>query len=637
MKNNRKAYRMIRTLLLTISLIFSIHFLNAQSKTVFIEAESFKNKGGWVCDQQSMDYMGSPYLLAHGLGIPVKDAETFVQITESSDYHLWVRTRDWVAPWNAPGAPGKFQIKINNKALKTVFGTEGAQWNWQYGGKVTLKSGELMLGLHDLTGFNGRCDAIVFTTDNNRPPNEERELAKFRGKIMNLPKAPIDAGEYDFVVVGGGMAGCCAAVSAARQGLKVALIQNRPVLGGNNSSEIRVGLSGLITQNRYPNLGKLMNEIGSVGHWNLWEARQNPELEESKRIIEIIKNHPEKTEHNAGPASNYGDDRKLFAVEGEENISLFLNMHVFDAKTKRNTIESVRAKNINTGKEYIFNGRLFADCTGDGNLGFVSGADYRMGRESKKETGELRAPEKSDNLVMGTSVQWNSVEEKNKSDFPDCPWAVRFDENTCHYVHKGDWNWETGAIRNQVSEIEFIRDHALRVTFGNWDYVKNKGERKKAFSKRKLSWVAYIGGKRESRRLLGDVVLKEQDILEQVQYPDATVTTTWGIDLHYPVENKLGVEPYMSVADIKEIKPYEIPYRCMYSRNVNNLFMAGRNISVTHVALGTVRVMRTTGMMGEVVGMAASICIQEDCLPRQVYQDNLEILKASLITGVPEK
>jgi hypothetical protein len=149
--------------------------------------------------------------------------------------------------------------------------------------------------------------------------------------------------------------------------------------------------------------------------------------------------------------------------------------------------------------------------------------------------------------------------------------------------------------------------------------------------------VAHIGGKRESRRLLGDVILKEQDILNQTKFPDASITTTWGIDLHYPIENNLGVEPYLSRADIKKIEPYEIPYRCLYSRNVNNLFMAGRNISVTHVALGTVRVMRTTGMMGEVVGMAATICVQEDCNPRAVYENHLEVLKSYMVEGVPTK
>lgn len=342
-------------------------------------------------------------------------------------------------------------------------------------------------------------------------------------------------------------------------------------------------------------------------------------------------------EHNAGPAGNYEDDKKIRIVELEDNISLFLNTHVFKVHTKKGKINSVIAKNIETGKETELNGKYFADCTGDGNLGFLAGADFRVGRESKTETGEVRAPQVADNLVMGTSVQWNTKETEEETTFPECPWAVQFDESTCHYLTKGDWDWETGAWRDQIKEIEFIKDHAYRVVYGNWDYLKNRSKRKNEYAKRNLSWMAHIGGKRESRRLLGDVILKEQDILNKVEFPDGTVTSTWGIDLHYPVENKLGIEPYISRAEIKDIEPVEIPYRCLYSRNIDNLFMAGRNISVTHVALGTVRVMRTTGMMGEVVGMAANICKQEDCMPRDVYEKYLEVLKSYLLEGVPVK
>lgn len=593
-----------------------------QKATIFIEAESFLNKGGWVVDQQSMDVMQSAYLMAHGLGMPVSDATTSINVPSNGKYSIWVRTKDWVAPWNVKGAPGKFQLLINNQPLETTLGTEGADWHWQHAGRVQLKSGSTDITIHDLTGFNGRCDAIIITKDKKlTPPNELDKLRAFRHKHLKFPDAPEDAGAYDLVVVGGGIAGICAAVSAARLGLKVALIQNRPVLGGNNSSEVRVGLSGLIYQKPYKNLGSLVDELGAVGHWTLWEAQQNPDTDRSKKILEIIKNNPEKKEHNAGVASNYDDNRKLEVVRGEENLSLFLNTHVIELDKKDNQIIAVTGKSILTGKEYKFKGTLFVDCTGDGTLGYLAGADFRVGREAKSETGEPRAPNKADKLVMGTSVQWNSVDTKSFSPFPNTsPWAVNFDEKTAIKTTKGDWDWETGAQRDQVEEIELIRDYALRVTFGNWDYLKNKSTGKDEFANRKLSWVAYIGGKRESRRLLGDIILKEQDILEGKKFSDATLNTTWGVDLHYPIrKNGFTGEPFLSRADIREIESYQIPYRCLYSRNVSNLFMAGRNISVTHVALGTVRVQRTTGMMGEVVGMAASICKKEEALPRDIF------------------
>jgi hypothetical protein len=190
---------------------------------------------------------------------------------------------------------------------------------------------------------------------------------------------------------------------------------------------------------------------------------------------------------------------------------------------------------------------------------------------------------------------------------------------------------------DQVTEIEQIRDYALRVTYGNWAYLKNTSNMKDELANRRLAWVAYIGGKRESRRLLGDVILQEQDVTGQRPFPDASVTTTWSIDLHYPhPENTRHFpgEEFRSVAKHTKIAPYPIPYRCLYSRNVENLMMAGRNISVTHVALGTIRVQRTTGMMGEVLGMASSLCVQYETTPRGVYERYLDKLKSLMRQGI---
>ena len=294
--------------------------LPAEAHTILLETENFEDTGGWVVDQQFMDQMGSPYLLAHGLGVPVKDATTTVRFPAGGRYRLWVRTRDWVAPWNAPGAPGKFQILINSEPVKTTFGTEGAEWHWQQGGNVDVTDKQVTLALHDLTGFEGRCDAILFTTDSRFvPPNRSGQMDTFRRKALGLPDEPENAGRYDIVVVGGGIAGTCTALSAARLGLQVALIQDRPVLGGNNSSEVRVWLHGNTNYEPYPRIGDVVKE-----------------LEQKKRV-------------HYGPgniAELYEDEKKLAIIKAEKNVSLFLQYRANQVQADSGRIRTVIAQNI---------------------------------------------------------------------------------------------------------------------------------------------------------------------------------------------------------------------------------------------------------------------------------------------------
>lgn len=607
------------------------------SHDILIEAESFDEKGGWVLDNQSMMQMGSPYLLAHGLGIPVQDASTTFDVKKAGEYHIWVRTRDWVKAWDKAGAPGRFEVEVNGEKSGTLFGTESADWAWQDGGIISLKKGHNSIALHDLTGFDGRCDAIFLSQNPEEPSNDIDVLATLRKELLRIGK-PSDGGSYDLVVVGGGIAGCCAAVSAARLGCKVALVQNRPVLGGNNSSEVRVGLSGLIMQQPYPELGNLLDELGGVGHWTNYEAMQDSTTERSKQILAILRKNPEKIQHNAGPASNYEDGKKLGLIQSEQNITLFLNTQVISAAKEGNAISYVIGKDIETGKEVKISGKCFADCTGDANLGYLAGADFRMGRESGDESGEPQAPEEADGLTMGTSVQWYAVNKDEATTFPECEWAMQFNDETCQDLMRGDWDWEAGLGRDQVDEIEYIRDLALRAVYGNWSYLKNHFSEKEKYRNSQLEWVAYIGGKRESRRLMGDLILREQDLVESIPYEDASFTTTWGIDLHYPAPiDGMDEEPFLAYSEATNVPAYAVPYRCLYSRNVDNLFMAGRCISVTHVALGSVRVMRTGGMMGEVVGMAASICKNHSALPRDVYESYLSELKDLMAKGTGKR
>ncbi len=590
----------------TLLLLFISLKLSAQDH-VFLETESFADKGGWVIDQQSFVVMGSSYLMAHGMGRPVKDATTTVLFPKKGKYRVWVRTKDW-APF--PKGPGKFQVVLNGKSINQVFGESGSDvWKWYPGGEIDVQNEQMNVALHDLTGFNGRCDAILFTSSPTFiPPDKLDALTAFRKQQLKLNDAPVEANNFDLVVVGGGIAGTCAAISASRMGLKVALIQDRPVLGGNNSSEIRVHLRGDVDKNHYPKLGRIVREMDNGDPGN---------------------GHPDGQE--------YGDARKTAIVKGERNISLFLNTHVYKVEKSGDKMVAVVGRDIATNKETRFTGTFFSDCTGDGTIGDLAGAEFRMGRESKAETGESLAADKADNFTLGTSNLWASLERDTVSSFPETPWALPFSDEYHIDEARADWQWETGFGNfNTITDAEKIRDHNLRAIYGNWSYLKKNKPAK--YAKRELAWVAYIGGKRESRRLMGDHVLNQMDIQEGKQYPDGTVTATWTIDLHFPDErNKKYFEGQEFFAGTKHIKvaPYTIPYRCLYSKNISNLFMAGRNISTTHVAFGSTRVMRTCGMMGEVVGFAAYLTKKYNTSPRGVYQEHLPELMAIIKDETP--
>jgi len=574
---------------------------------VLIEAESFKHKGGWVVDQQFMDQMGSPFLLAHGLGTPVMDASTTVVFPEGGSYRLWVRTHDWVAVWNAPGTPGRFQVQVNGKSSPEIFGTEGADWHWQDGGVIDVKKGKNTLTLHDLTGCEGRCDAILFCSDLSfTPPSSGQALEIFRQKTLNLPEEPIDAGTFDLVVSGGGIAGMCAAMSAARMGLKTALVHNRPVLGGNNSSEVRVWLNGETNLLPYPRIGDLVRELepAQMAHYG-----------------------PENS------AKLYEDEKRLALLQAEPNLSLFLNRHVIAAETTSARINSITAQDINTGRRYRFKGLLFADCTGDANTGFLAGADFDM----------------TLNGHMGPCNLWNVVDTGAPASFPRCPWALDLQnkpfpgraEFTGQWSKKGVeslgvWFWENGFDRSTITDAEQIRDLNFRAMYGAWDALKNADH---AYPNHKLNWCAHIAGHRESRRLLGDIVLSQEHIQKNELFEDGCFPCTWSIDLHvpHPIYRK-GFEANEFIAWSNQEEnfthPYWAPYRCLYSRNIANLFMAGRDISVTHEGLGPVRVQRTTGIMGEIIGMAAALCRKHDVTPREVYKAHLGELKKLMLKGV---
>lgn len=604
-------------------LLFSQSNQASSGEFVFLEAEQFEDLGGWELDQQSMDQLGSSYLLAHGLGVPVRDAVTQVTFPSAGTYRVWVRTRDWVAPWKVSGAPGKFQLIVDGKPLGEVFGTKNEEWHWHDGGMISVGE-KSTIALHDLTGFEGRCEALLFCKDRNFVPvNDIEALTKFRRNLLGLPEHPDDGGSFDLVVVGGGVAGACAAVSAARTGLKVALIQDRPVLGGNASSEVRVWPEGRTRQKPYNFIGEIVEEMLP-----------------KNRIPGSM---------NAQNGTFFDDERKMTVVRKESLITLMMEQRVQAVETESGKIVAVVAQNTRSARRTRVRGKLFSDCTGDGTVGFLAGADYEIHKGPN----------------MGMSNLWNVLDTSNKEEvlkceckdkdklvtqfeqsseavaFPRCPWAIDLSDKpfpgrenkdkTKPPKTLGDWMWESGYERDQIKDVERVRDQNFRAMFGAWDALKNID---KLYPNHRIGWAAFIAGKRETRRLMGDIVLKSNDFLNGTAFPDPAFPCTWGIDLHVPNKNyQKGHEGDEFISEATVIGadsakfhykgPYWAPYRCLYSRNIANLFMAGRNISVTHDGLGPVRVMRTTGMMGEIVGKAASICVRQNTTPRGVYEKYL--------------
>lgn len=563
-------------------------------EAIILTAPLFSQMGGWVLDTQFVTTMGTPYLLAHGLGRPVEDAAIEFTVETTGEYHLFVYTFNWVSPWRKEEAPGKFRILVDDQAVDTVFGCTAQTWDWESGGSIHLMSGSHRLNLHDLTGFEGRVGMVLLTRQAHPElPHSAMEIRDFL--FSNTCTRETVAETYDLVVCGGGMSGICAALSAARNGLKTALIQDRPVVGGNNSSEVRVWLGGKTNFEPFPGIGNIINE-----------------MEQSKAAHHGSSNVGE----------NYEDDRKLALLMAEPNITLYLGCILTDIQMDGNRIRSATVWDYGHAIVRTVTGKLFCDCTGDATVGYLAGADYEV----------------TTNAHMGASNLWYAEPFADPQPFPACPWAIDL-KNAPFPGRKGielygivgldamgGWFWESGHEHDPIEKAEYIRDLNFRAMYGAWDTVKNHDHQ---YDNYRLTFCAYIAGKRESRRLLGDVILTKMDVQKGLYREDGCVPSTWSFDVHYPDRRFYAAfhegDAFIAGAYYEQFPgPYFIPYRTMYSRNVANLFMAGRNVSVSHDALGTVRVMRTGGMMGEVVGYAAKFCRKYDIGPRQVYEHHLE-------------
>ncbi|WP_326682320.1 FAD-dependent oxidoreductase [Streptomyces sp. NBC_01237] len=407
--------------------------------------------------------------------------------------------------------------------------------------------------------------------------------------------------DSDITVIGGGLAGVCAAIAAARLGQRVALVHNRPVPGGNSSSEVRVWVCGATAHGTQ----RWARESGIMGELYLENQYRNPE---------------------GNPY--YWDQVVMDALRAEPKVSLFLNTDVREVAATgpatARTITSVTGWTMGSERLISFTGPVFLDCTGDGLVGHLAGADHRIGREGRAEYGESWAPDAPDGELLGSTILFHTkdvghpvkyVPPSSAKNILDTPIPehrlIRTGDNGCDY-----WWIEWGGGLDTVHDNERIRDELWSVIHGIWDHIKNSG--KFDAENLTLEWVGSLPGKREYRRFLGDHVLTQTEVMAQEPFEDRVAFGGWSIDLH-PVEGMYATEP-----GAHQIHPdgiYHIPFRSLYSRNVGNLLFAGRNISATHIAFGTTRVMATCATLGEAAGTGAALCVRDGVTPRELAAD----------------
>ena len=441
-------------------------------------------------------------------------------------------------------------------------------------------------------------------------PKSHREI-----KAINLTA--------DLVVVGGGLAGTCCALTAARQGIEVVLIQDRPVLGGNASSEVRLWALGATSH---------------MGNNNRW-AREGGVIDEL--VVENMFRNPE------GNALIF-DTVLLEKVREEANITLLLNTAVYEvSKSSENTIKNVTAFCSQNSTNYQVEAPLFCDASGDGIVGFLSGAAFRMGAESAEEFNEPFAPSKEYGELLGHSIYFMSKDVGKPVTFVPPSFALKDITKVPRYRNfsvkdQACWMWwiEYGGRLDTVHETETIKWELWKVVYGVWDYIKNSGKFPEA-ANLTLEWVGHIPGKRESRRFEGPYMLTQGDIVSQQQFDDAVSFGGWAIDIH-PADGVFSEKPGCNQWHSKGV--YQIPYRCLFSKNIDNLFLAGRIISASHLAFGSTRVMMTCAHAAQAVGMAAAIGIKNNWKPAALLiDDRVKTLQQMLIAtgqyipGVPQE
>jgi len=435
----------------------------------------------------------------------------------------------------------------------------------------------------------------------------------------------------DLTVVGAGYAGICAAIAAARHGLVVALVNDRDVPGGNASSEHRVSIGGAASGNS----SYYAREAGIADEIKLTIMKYNPR-------------HVEKQDYHLTDMVFYQ------MILNEKNILYFPGTVVYDCQCEDNQIKRAFAFKSKTQQELIFVSPFYCDASGDGILGYKAGAEYRVGREAASEFGESLAPEKADSNVMGSCILFTTKKEDQKVEFRRPGFAYDFIKDGLISFfdrpetgrelpliggpYNSTWWISYGGMRDTISDSDEIDFELKRLIYSYWDYIKNSGKYPET-ENQYIDWIAPYASKRESRRFIGDYIMTQSDIQESRDFDDAVSIGGWALDIH-DVGGIYGNEMVSAFGEVSSI--YNIPFSIMYSKNIKNLFLAGRIISCTHVALGSLRVMQTLGAMGQVVGTASALCKQLNCFPSFLRKNYISKLQDVLqkdgqyIIGRPE-
>ncbi|MBE6690716.1 MAG: FAD-dependent oxidoreductase [Ruminococcaceae bacterium] len=423
-----------------------------------------------------------------------------------------------------------------------------------------------------------------------------------------IEKLKVRQHKADICVIGGGIGGMFTAIAAARHGARVVLMQDRPVLGGNASSEIRMWISGAGTRVRD------LQETGIMEELQLENMHRNPERD------------------------YYNWDALLYEmVRFEPNIELLLNCTCCDATTDGARITRVKGFQLTTYLWHEVEARIFVDSSGDSILAPLTGAEYKVGREAKSEYGEEFGLDEADKHTMGMSLLLQCRETDHPVSYTPPAWAYDFPDddamnNKPHNIYAINTNFywiELGGMQNTIDDTEEIRDELLKIAFGVWDHMKNHGDH--GAENWKLEWVGFLPGKRESRRYVGDYVLTQQDVEQCPAFPDVVAYGGWQIDNHLPGGFHMDAKGGKHLQKRRLSEPYGIPLRSLYSKNIENLMFAGRNISASHIAFSSTRVMGTIGVIGQAVGTAAAIAVKSDLTPREAAKLKIAEIQEALL------